>query len=159
MSMDTTNNIVHVRFPNDSSHIEVTTFKFEDFKMTNVFDDEVFGWWGNTHVAIYRTDYERLKTESQTINLKLNTIEVKGGIRLKLTVRNVFYVGFFGKIRTYLIWLFKKKNMTFGEYLDSPVNYVMEPPSQIDAYHHIDAEKELEELVKQELNNERKGNN
>lgn len=54
------NDVVHVRFPNESYYDEVTTFKLEDFKPEREFVGEVFGWWHDTYVSIMREDYDRL---------------------------------------------------------------------------------------------------
>jgi len=89
------------------------------------------------------------------INIKLETVEVKGGEIIKMTVRNMFYRGFKGKVHTFVIWLFYKRGVTFKEYLDSPVKYVVELPKDIECYYDIDSEKELIELLK----NEKKGRN
>ena len=40
------------------------------------------------------------------LELKLETVEVKGGEKIKLTVRNVFYRGFIGKLKTIWYWLY-----------------------------------------------------
>lgn len=50
------------------------------------------------------------------INLKLETIEVKGGTTIKLTVRNIFYQGIIGKkIRTLFTWLRYHRHKTLKE--------------------------------------------
>ena len=58
--MSVESNKVLVRFPNESYAIPVVTFKIEEFKSTNIFKDEVFGWWGKVHVAISRETYDKL---------------------------------------------------------------------------------------------------
>ena len=87
------------------------------------------------------------------IDLKLKTIEVKSGTTYKLTVRNVFYVGVIGKIKTFFIWLFYKKNQTFKEYLESRVEVIYDQNdiNSAHAYHSIDAEKELTKILTEEL--------
>lgn len=57
-------NKVMVRFPNESYAIPVITFKIEEFTMTSKFDEEVFGWWGDTHVAIPRKTYDDLSDDN-----------------------------------------------------------------------------------------------
>lgn len=92
-------------------------------------------------------------TDSQIpeINLKITSVEVKGGKPIKMTVRNMFYRGFTGKIRTFVTWLIYMRGVTFKEYLDSPVTWKPILAKDISAYHDIDAERELEELLKQEI--------
>lgn len=48
---------VKIRFPNESFPITVPNFKWEEFNVENVYDNEVFGWWGDTYVAIAREDW------------------------------------------------------------------------------------------------------
>lgn len=88
------------------------------------------------------------------LDFELQSIEVKGGEKIKLTVRNVFYRGFVGKIKTVWYWLTIDKNrkLTFNEYLNLPVNYVMELPEGVNAYHDIDAEAELVKLLTEDIN-------
>jgi len=89
------------------------------------------------------------------INLKIETKEVKGGVKKQLTVRNTFYIGFIGKIKTMWYWVIthRKKFKTFKEYLDSPVTYVIDYNTDIHAYHSIDAEAELSKILLEEIDN------
>ena len=48
----------HIRFPNESYYDEISTFKLEDFKMINEYEEAVFGIWQDVHVFIERKDYE-----------------------------------------------------------------------------------------------------
>lgn len=93
-------------------------------------------------------------TDSQIpeINIKVTSVEVKGGKSIKMTVRNIFYRGFWGKIRTVFTWLFYQRGVTFKEYLDSPVTYERVMPPDIETYHNIDAEEELIKLLNNEQN-------
>tara|TARA_R110000796_G_scaffold82592_1_gene181036 strand:- start:68738 stop:68944 length:207 start_codon:yes stop_codon:yes gene_type:complete len=50
-------NEVKVRFPNESFPIEIPNFKWEEFKTDKVFNNEVFGWWGDVYVGIAREDW------------------------------------------------------------------------------------------------------
>ena len=52
-------NIVRVTFPNESYPIEVKDFNWDEFKVNNLFDDVVFGWWGDTYIKIHREDYDK----------------------------------------------------------------------------------------------------
>jgi len=83
------------------------------------------------------------------IDLKVETRTITGGKIIKMTVRNMFYVGFIGKIKTILVWFFYKRGISFRDYLDTPVTYRVEM-DELHCYHHIDAEKELEELLKEQ---------
>jgi hypothetical protein len=89
---------------------------------------------------------------SNEIDIKIETVEVKGGEPIPLTVRNVFYKGFFGKIRTFFTWALYHWEDSFSEYLDSPVTYTRELPEDIDTYHGIDAEAELTKILVEEVN-------
>jgi|TARA_R110000803_G_scaffold75991_1_gene140376 hypothetical protein len=46
-----------VRFPNESYYIDVPNFKWSDFKVSKIFEDSVFGWFGDIYVNIKRDDY------------------------------------------------------------------------------------------------------
>ena len=46
-----------ITFPNESYPIEFPNFDWADFKVGSVFDDTVFGWWGNTYIKISKKDY------------------------------------------------------------------------------------------------------
>ena len=58
------NMTVRIRFPNESLHEEFssTTFNIKEFKVDEkyIFDDEVFGWWGDMYVAVNKKDYDEL---------------------------------------------------------------------------------------------------
>ena len=86
------------------------------------------------------------------INIKLTSVEVKGGKTIKMTVRNMFYRGFFGKIRTFVTWLFYMRGVTFKEYLDSPVTWEPILANDVSVYHNINAEKELIKILEDENN-------
>ena len=90
---------------------------------------------------------------SKEIDIKLETVEVKGGKSIPLTVRNVFYKGFWGKLTTIVNW-FLRGEMKLQEYLDSPVTYERVLPEHIDTFHGIDAEAELTRILKEEVENE-----
>lgn len=47
-----------VTFPNESYPVEVSNFKWNEFKPTNIFEDVVFGWWGDTYIKISKSDYQ-----------------------------------------------------------------------------------------------------
>ncbi len=85
-----------------------------------------------------------------TINLQLTTVKIKGGEIKQLNVRNCFYYGVIGKIKTIYYWLKNNRDKSFKEYLNSPVKYVIGEP---EIYMHPDCEKELEELLIQEIKN------
>jgi len=50
-----------VTFPNESYPIDVPNFNWEEFKVENIFDGVVFGWWGDTYIKVDRKDYEKNK--------------------------------------------------------------------------------------------------
>jgi len=86
------------------------------------------------------------------IDLKVETKTIKGGKTYKMTVRNMFYHGFRGKITCMWLWLIHLSSKeTFKEYLDSYATYKMEYDPDINAYHSIDAEKTLADLLIKEL--------
>lgn len=85
------------------------------------------------------------------LDIELQMTTVVGGTGIKLTVRNCFYNGFWGKTKTIYYWIISGKGETFEEYLDSPVTYVREFDNHLHAYMNKDAEKELTELLKKEL--------
>jgi len=84
------------------------------------------------------------------INIKLTEVEVKGGVKRKMTVRNMFYRGFKGKISTIWAWFRWHNHQSWSEYLDSPVTYEVEL-GDVSFYHDIDAEKELTKLLEDEV--------
>ena len=86
----------------------------------------------------------------EEININVVTKTITGGKIIKLTVRNMFYVGIIGKIKTILVWLFYKRGISFRDYLSSPVTYTIEM-DELHCYHNIDAEKELEQLLKDQI--------
>jgi len=55
--------ITHIRFPNESYYDEITTFKLEDFQVQQVFECEVFGIWKDTLVSVMIEDYNKLNDE------------------------------------------------------------------------------------------------
>lgn len=89
-------------------------------------------------------------TDIPEINIKLTSVEVKGGKTIKMTVRNMFYRGFKGKVRTFVTWLFYKRGVTFNEYLDLPVTWKPELAKDVSTYHDINAEKELIKMLEDE---------
>ena len=85
------------------------------------------------------------------IDIKLDTKFVEGGQVFHMTVRNMFYRGFFGKLKTIYYWIISDKGKTFKEYLDSPVTYVREFDGNVNAFHSLECEKDLEALLIEEL--------
>jgi len=78
------------------------------------------------------------------IDLKLKTIKIEGGCIKKMTVRNMFYVGFFGKIEIICYWLKYHRKTPFKDYLEFQVTYAPEKQNGLGMYYYqdIDAEKE-----------------
>jgi len=60
---------VRVRFPNESYPLEVEDFKIEDFKISKKFDDEIFGYWIDSYVAVNRKDYISLLLDNMEIEI------------------------------------------------------------------------------------------
>lgn len=88
--------------------------------------------------------------------LDMKTVQVSGGKGIKMTVRNMFYLGFIGKFKTIYYWLRYNRNLAFKEYLNTPVKYVIED-FEMHAYHDINAEAELTKLLAEQTNeNEKK---
>ena len=52
-----------VRFPNESYPVEVPGFRLEDFNVTIIMQDEVFGKWKGIYIAITRVVFERIKPQ------------------------------------------------------------------------------------------------
>jgi hypothetical protein len=52
--------VTHIRFPNESYYDKVSTFKVEDFKLIDSFQNEIYGIWNDTHVFIMKEDYNKL---------------------------------------------------------------------------------------------------
>ena len=50
---------VRIVFPNESCAIEIEDFNWNEFKVNNIFDDVVFGWWGDTYIKMSRKDYDK----------------------------------------------------------------------------------------------------
>ena len=91
--------------------------------------------------------------EIPEINIQTKTINVESCVK-KMTIRNMFYRGFWGKIKTiyyWIIWISSNQGKTFKEYLDSPVTYVREFDGNINAFHSLECEKEIEDLLLEEL--------
>jgi hypothetical protein len=44
---------VSVRFPNDSFHSDIL-FNLDEFKPEKEFDDEIFGWYNSTYIALQK---------------------------------------------------------------------------------------------------------
>ena len=57
-----------VRFPNESLHEEIPNFNWNEFIAMKIFDNEVFGWYGNIYVAINRQDYEKQKIPMKVLD-------------------------------------------------------------------------------------------
>ena len=48
-----------ITFPNESHPIDAPTFKWSEFKVSNIFDDVVFGWWDNVYIKVSKVDYDK----------------------------------------------------------------------------------------------------
>ena len=68
-----------------------------------------------------------------------------------MTIRNIFYIGIFGKIETIYYWLKYHRKTPFNEYLEFPVTYDRDFLDDAYYFYNIDFEKELEELLEKEL--------
>jgi len=104
------------------------------------------------------------KNKIPEIDIKLTSYTVKGAeYPLKMTVRNMFYVGFKGKLELIWIWLTSKElriiHKTFGDYLDAPVTYIREDEPDSNMYCNINAQKELVQHLTDELNELNKDEN
>lgn len=89
------------------------------------------------------------------ITIKLESKIVTGGKNIKMTVRNMFYHGFFGKINVIWNWYwYRSYNTSFLAYLDEPVTYSIGCAQDLSAFHNIDAEAELSELLQKEFDKE-----
>ena len=90
-----------------------------------------------------------------TIELRLKTIEIKSETRkIRLTRRNTFYHGISGKVKCIYYWLkFRKdkKKVSFSEWLDEPVAYKVEPPTEIYFHHDMSSDKEIEKELEHYL--------
>jgi hypothetical protein len=86
----------------------------------------------------------------------MEIIEVKSKSRKIRTIRNTYYKGVLGKLRTICVWLVNYRDVTLTEFLDSRLTYKVELPKDIDAYHGIDSEQELTTL--KEITNEKNNN-
>jgi len=90
------------------------------------------------------------------IDIELTSYTVKGGIYpLKMTVENMFGNDLKGKANLLWIWITSKRlrneHKSFREYLDAPVTYIREYAQDMHSYQSIDATKELEEMLRKEL--------
>jgi hypothetical protein len=56
---------VKIRFPNESYPFEIYNFDMKDFKLSKKYEDEVFGYWKATYIALDRKDYERLRKQDE----------------------------------------------------------------------------------------------
>ena len=98
------------------------------------------------------------------LDLVLETVEIKSKTRkINLTRRSIFYKGVKGKLQCLYYWLrfrMEKKKMSFGEWLDEPVAYKVEPPTEMHFHHDLsfdkEIEKELEHYLIDEVAKERK---
>ena len=50
------NNIVRVRFPNESYYDTIHNFKWNEFKGEKYFTECVFGWYEDVYVCVNRDD-------------------------------------------------------------------------------------------------------
>jgi len=48
-----------ITFPNESCPVEAPSFKWQEFKVEKIFDEIVFGWWGDTYIKVSREDYDK----------------------------------------------------------------------------------------------------
>jgi hypothetical protein len=55
------NNIVRVRFPNESYYDTIHNFKWNEFKGEKYFTECVFGWYEDVYVCVNRDDYDNTK--------------------------------------------------------------------------------------------------
>lgn len=55
---------IKVRFPNESSFVDVVINSITEFRKESVFGDDVFGYWKGNYVSIYKPDYLRLKEKT-----------------------------------------------------------------------------------------------
>jgi hypothetical protein len=55
------NNIVRVRFPNESYYDTIHNFKWNEFKEEKYFPECVFGWYEDVYVCVNRDDYDNAK--------------------------------------------------------------------------------------------------
>lgn len=94
---------------------------------------------------------ELLDDEIPTIDVEVKTVIVNVEPRTRLTpTMRELNKGIWKKVRVYFYWLFHSDGITFKQYLDSHLTYRYVLDENIHAYHNIDAEKELEELIKME---------
>jgi hypothetical protein len=47
-------NVVKVRFPNESTWIEMVNFNWWEFIVDKEFHDEIFGWYHGSYVAVVK---------------------------------------------------------------------------------------------------------
>jgi hypothetical protein len=98
------------------------------------------------------------------LDLVLETIEINSETRkIRLTRRNTFYHGITGKAKCIYYWLKfrkEKRKVSFSEWLDEPVAYKVEPPTEMHFHHDLsfdkEIEKELEHYLIDEVAKERK---
>jgi len=88
------------------------------------------------------------------INIKVKSFTVTGGEPIKMTVRNMFYRGFKGKIKTIWTWIRHHRDKSFKDYLNTPVKWTRTLPNDVNSYHGIDAEEELKKLLEEDLDGE-----
>lgn len=55
------NNIVRVRFPNESYYDTIQNFKWNEFREEKYFPECVFGWYEDVYVCVNREDYDNAK--------------------------------------------------------------------------------------------------
>jgi len=53
-------NVIKVRFPNDSHYDEAPTFILEDFRLIHTYQSEVFGVWNDVPIFIKKGTYDKL---------------------------------------------------------------------------------------------------
>jgi len=87
------------------------------------------------------------------VSFKLDEVTVKSEVRkIRMTVRNMFYVGVWGKVRTMWVWYWYYSDAeSWLTYLDSPITYTRELAEDVTMYHGIVEQTELLRLLAEEL--------
>ena len=90
------------------------------------------------------------------IEFKITTVKVESKTRplRRMTVRNMFYKGFTGKASTMWAWVRYHSDKSFSDYLNSPVTWTIELPTDIYAYHDLKAQEDLTKELTNELKND-----
>jgi hypothetical protein len=55
----TKKNITKVRFPNESYYIDILDFNWDEFKEEKIFEDIVFGWYGDIYISMPKDCYDK----------------------------------------------------------------------------------------------------